>query len=237
MEKISVCIATYNGEKYIYKQLDSILSQLNEYDEVIVSDDFSTDNTIFEVNRFNDNRIKIVFNYGEKGYTSNFENALRYAVGDIVFLSDQDDIWVSNKVNYCVEILKNNDFVVTDCMLIDENDNIKTKSYYRGRKPFTSIVGNLFKFGYLGCCFAFRKKVLQKALPFPTNHTYCTHDNWLQLVSMVYFKYSISDEKMILYRRHNSNTSTGGFSSTTNCLFKVKYRIYLLFHLFKRSFK
>ena len=93
---ISVCIATYNGEKYIKEQLLSILPQLGKKDEVIISDDHSTDNTLDIVKGLNDNRIKIVMNNREKGYTSNFENALSYAIGDYIFLSDQDDIWMSN---------------------------------------------------------------------------------------------------------------------------------------------
>jgi glycosyltransferase involved in cell wall biosynthesis len=237
MKKISVCIATYNGEKYIYDQLESILIQLNVNDEIIISDDFSSDNTIFEVKRFADTRIKIIYNFGDKGYTSNFENALKNVSGDIIFLSDQDDIWLPNKVEFCTKILENNDFVVTDCLLIDENSHIIAQSYYENRHHFTSLIGNLFKFGYLGCCFAFRKEVLQKALLFPPKHNYCTHDNWLMLVALSYFRYCISDEKMILYRRHEYNASDGGFKSKRTFIFKLKYRIYILNQLIFRLFK
>jgi len=234
MKKISVCIATYNGEKFIYNQLESILLQLNIDDEVIISDDFSSDNTIFEITRFRDSRIKIVYNNGKKGYTSNFENALKYASGDIIFLSDQDDLWLPNKVDKCLEILENNDFVVTDCKLIDENNHVIGNSYYKIRKNNKSLIGNLFKFGYLGCCFAFRKEVLLKALPFPSKFKYCTHDNWLMLIGMLYFRHYISDAKMILYRRHDNNASDGGFESKTTFNFKVKYRLYLLKNLIIR---
>lgn len=116
---ISVCIATYNGEKYIKEQLLSILPQLGKKDEVIISDDHSTDNTLDIVKGLNDNRIKIVMNNREKGYTSNFENALSYAIGDYIFLSDQDDIWMSNKVDYCIAELKEYDLVVSDAILIN----------------------------------------------------------------------------------------------------------------------
>ena len=94
---ISVCIATYNGEKYLREQLDSILPQLAESDEVIVSDDGSTDGTIDLITSLNDPRIKIVSNSGRKGYVGNFENALKHTTGDYIFLSDQDDIWYPNK--------------------------------------------------------------------------------------------------------------------------------------------
>lgn len=232
--KISVCIATYNGEIYIYDQLKSILLQLNIDDEVIISDDSSSDNTLFEVNRLADLRIKIITNCGPRGYTSNFENALKHATGDIIFLSDQDDLWLPNKVEYCTNILKNADFVVSDCKLIDENNNIITESFYGKRNNYKSLIGNLFKFGYIGCCFAFRKEILERSLPFPPNHKYCTHDNWLMLVAISYFRCFISTEKLILYRRHDKNTSNGGFDSDTTLMFKIKYRIYLIWNLLIR---
>lgn len=236
MAKISVCVATYNGEKYIYKQLKSILEQLDINDEVIISDDFSSDQTISEVNRFDDDRIIIVYNSYERGYTSNFENALKHASGDIIFLSDQDDVWLPNKVDYCVEILQNKDFVVTDCKVIDDINHTIVESFYERRKSYKTLIGNLLKFGYLGCCFAFRKEILQKALPFPSNRKYCTHDNWLMLVAIQYFRYYISEEKMILYMRHQNNTSDGGFGSKSTLIFKIKYRLYLLLHLLMRLF-
>ena len=89
---ISVCMATYNGEKYIEEQLKSILSQLGENDEVIVSDDSSTDNTLAIVESFNDVRIKIFPNNKFHSPIFNFENALKQATGDYIFLSDQDDV-------------------------------------------------------------------------------------------------------------------------------------------------
>ena len=95
---ISVCIATYNGEKYIKQQLLSILKQIKVNDEIIISDDHSTDKTFNIIKSFNDTRIKFFLNNKGKGYTRNFENALEKAHGDIIFLSDQDDIWIDNKV-------------------------------------------------------------------------------------------------------------------------------------------
>ena len=102
---ISVCMATYNGEKYIELQLRSILPQLSEDDEVIVSDDASTDQTLDVVRRLNDNRIKIVHHETDHGYTRNFENALKYAKGDYIFLSDQDDEWLPEKVQVTLQAL------------------------------------------------------------------------------------------------------------------------------------
>lgn len=234
---ISVCIATYNGELYIKEQLNSILPQLTDNDEVIISDDHSTDNTLNIINEIQDKRIKIIINNKEKGYTSNFENALSHAKGEYIFLSDQDDIWIGNKVKYCLEILKSYDFIVSDAFLINSNGKKIGESFFYERKVYHSFGGNVFKFGYLGCCMAFKNSILKKALPFPKNHKLCTHDNWLFLIAKVYFKVYITEEKLIKYRRHTNNTSTGGFNNTTSIYFKLKYRIYLLYHLYKRKIK
>ena len=185
---ISVCIATYNGEKYIKEQLLSILPQLGKKDEVIISDDHSTDNTLDIVKGLNDNRIKIVMNNREKGYTSNFENALSYAIGDYIFLSDQDDIWMSNKVDYCIAELKEYDLVVSDAILINSKGEKIDDSFFYKRNVYYTWLGNIFKFGFLGCCMAFKMNVLKKALPFPKKHLYCTHDNWIFLVAQSFYK-------------------------------------------------
>jgi glycosyltransferase involved in cell wall biosynthesis len=231
---ISVCLATYNGEKYIKEQLLSILKQLGKDDEIIISDDHSTDGTLGIIEALCDSRISVFFN-SEKGYTSNFENALRHINGDIVFISDQDDIWDSNKVEICLEALQSTDLVVSDCQLINNQKEIIAPSYFELRKVKKTSWGNLVKFGYLGCCLAFRSELLKKALPFPTNRQLCTHDNWLFLVGAFLYRHKVLDERLIYYRRHDANVSTGGQLSGKSQWFKIKYRVYLCFFLLKRS--
>ena len=232
---ISVCIATYNGEKFIKDQLLSILEQIGPNDEIIISDDLSKDKTIEIIENLKDGRIKIFFNV-EKGYTSNFENALKQASGDFIFMSDQDDFWNPNKVEVCLKELKIYDLVVSDCKLIDGTNEIISDSYFELRNVKKSSWGNLIKFSYLGCCLAFRSEILKKALPFPSNRQFCTHDNWLFLVGSFLFKHKVLDDKLIYYRRHDGNVSSGGLISATSGWFKIKYRIYLCFFLIKRFF-
>lgn len=234
---VSVCIATYNGEKFLEQQIRSITTQLNDNDEIIVSDDCSNDSTLEIINSLNDSRIKVFINNGEHGYTSNFENALNHANNDIIFLADQDDIWKKTKISEVLRNLKYADLLVHDANLIDENNVAFSDSYYNLRRIKKSIIGNIVKFGYLGCCIAFRRKILDKALPFPKNHKLATHDNWLFLVGIVFYKYIILDEKLISYRRHSGNVSTGQNRGTTSLIFKIKYRLYLIFNLIKRIFK
>lgn len=110
---ISVCIATHNGAHYIKEQIESILCQLGTNDEIIISDDGSTDNTIDILLAFNDKRI-IIYHYKQPVKSKhshiyvckNFENALKHAKGDYIFLADQDDWWMPNKVMKCLEDLK-----------------------------------------------------------------------------------------------------------------------------------
>jgi glycosyltransferase involved in cell wall biosynthesis len=225
-------MATYNGEKYIYSQVNSILRQLEDNDEIIVSDDHSLDKTVSIIESFNDARISIYFNQNTKGYSGNFENALRFARGQYVFLSDQDDIWLEGKVEKCLSCLKKYDFIVSDASIVDQNLEILHRSFFSMRKPYKSLIGNLVKFGYIGCCFAFNKNVLNKALPFPKKHS---HDNWIFLIACAFFKIIILKEQLVLYRRHTSNASTGGFFTTNNIFYQIKYRIRLVFFLIKRS--
>jgi glycosyltransferase involved in cell wall biosynthesis len=234
--KISVCIATYNGEKYIQEQLESILMQLDEKDEVIISDDSSSDNTIEIIRSFDDARIEVFINTKGQGYTRNFENALEKATGDIIFLSDQDDIWVEEKVAKMQEYLQDYDFVVSDNMIVDEALNIIEESHFSLFHTKQGFIRNLLLPRYVGACMAFRKEVLQKCLPFPKNFKLTAHDYWISLIAELYFSVYKINEPLILYRRHGSNASSGGNKSSNSLKHKVMVRLYTLFHLIKRFF-
>ena len=202
---ISVCMATYNGEKYIELQLRSILPQLSEDDEVIVSDDASTDQTLDVVRRLNDNRIKIVHHETDHGYTRNFENALKYAKGDYIFLSDQDDEWLPEKVQVTLQALQNADFVVSDCITKDEQGNVLDPSRFK--------------------TFKIKK---QAALPFPENSYSVEHDLWLAAVAELYFKVELINQPLIIYKRHGNNTSDAGTGKGYPMSVKLKRRLYRL---------
>ena len=231
---ISVCIATYNGEKYIHEQIASILQQIGNDDEIVVSDDGSTDKTLDVVRSFDAQNIHIYINKGDHGYTPNFENALRNAHGDYIFLSDQDDIWMPDKVEACMKYLKVNDFVVSDALIVDGDNKPLFDSFCEQRKSKFGFLNTLIRFSYLGCCFAFRRKVLSKALPFPKNHILCTHDNWLALVSTAFYKSAFIPLPLIRYRRYGGNASSGAKNANKSILFMIHYRLYLLFQLIGR---
>lgn len=229
---VSVCIATYNGERYIREQILSILPQLSDDDEIVVSDDGSLDNTLAILESIDDSRIKIIKKYGEHGYTSNFENALKHSKGDVIFLCDQDDIWIENKVEIMLEHLKFADMVISDAIVVNEKLKVLHNSFWKLVSPYRSAMGNWFRFSYLGCCMCFKRIVLIRALPFPYKHKYATHDNWLCLVALFYFKVYYENQPLILYRRHTGSISTGGLEkSKTSFFFKIAYRLYLLWNL------
>jgi glycosyltransferase involved in cell wall biosynthesis len=167
--KISVCMATYNGEKYIKEQLDSILNQISQNDEIIISDDNSTDNTIEILKSYNDKRIKIYLNNKDKGYTKNFENALEKVSGDVIFLCDQDDIWVNNKIEKTLVYFKDYDFIISDNKVVNKDLNTIYESHFNVCNTKKGFFNNLLLPRYVGACMAFKKEVLEKSLPFPKN--------------------------------------------------------------------
>lgn len=236
---ISVCIATYNGESYIFPQLKSILSQLGPHDEVIVSDDHSQDNTVEIVRKFEDSRVRIIFNdKSSRGYTQNFENALRHAQGDFIFLSDQDDIWREDKVATTMHALQRCDFTVSDAKVVDENLSTIIESHFLYSQVKKGFVENFLKTRYIGACMAFRKNVLHAALPFPSNHHLCAHDYWIAVVAECYFDVELIREPLVVYRRHQSNASTGGLTkSKFSILHRIVKRIYCALSLASRCMK
>lgn len=230
----TICMATYNGEKYIKEQLESILLQINENDEIIISDDGSTDNTLAIINGIGDKRIKLYINEKEKGYTKNFENALEKANGDIIFLSDQDDVWIRNKVEIMTKQLNFYDFVVSDCYMTDEKLNVICDSHFKKYHTKSGFINNLLFPRYVGSCMAFNRKVLKKCLPFPKNQKYTPHDYWISLISELCFRTKKLDEKLMYYRRHDKNASSGGEKSKNSLLVKILIRIYTLLNIIKR---
>lgn len=232
---ISVCIATYNGEKYIKEQLDSILSQLNINDEIILSDDHSTDRTLDLIRKIEDPRIKIFINTNQKGYSKNFENAISHASGDIIFICDQDDVWMKNKVDIMSKALVNATFAMHNASIVDENLNlINAFSHFDLYNVERGFFKNFLKTRYIGACMAFKKEILQKALPFPENQKLCAYDYWLTLIAEYYYKVELVPESLIKYRRHGNNASTGGVKSRNSFGKKISMRIYSLYHLFRR---
>ena len=228
---ISVCITTFNGERFIAEQLSSILHQLGDEDEIIISDDGSTDKTKDIVLGFQSPNIKWFVNKGKHGYTPNFENALKKAKGDVIFLCDQDDIWEPFKVAHTLNLLQTHDCVISDACIVNEQGEVIFPSFFEQRHSKGGLFNTFVRFSFLGCCMSFKRKVLETSIPFPNNHTLATHDNWIALMSFAFYKTYVDTTKTIRYRRHGANVSMGGAKSNTSFAFKLHYRLYLLKHL------
>ena len=206
-EKVSVAMASYNGEKYIKEQINTILNNLNDRDELVISDDGSSDMTVEIIKNFNDKRIKLLEG-PKKGLKKNFENAIQNTTGDIIFLSDQDDIWMENKVRKVLECFNNNNYILIqhDAIVVDENDKVIYESFAEHRKVKTGVIKNLIKNSYHGCCIAFKKELKEQILPIPDN--IYLHDEWIGIIAELNGKKYFLDEKLIKYRRHSQNTSS-----------------------------
>lgn len=228
---ISVCMATYNGERFVRRQLESILPQLASVDEVIVSDDGSTDQTVSIIESLQDKRIRILHNSGRRGPVGNFENALRQAKGAIIFLSDQDDVWFPDKVARIRPLLDQYDLVLTDCEVTDDQNKTLMPSFFAHRGSRPGLLRNLYKNSYVGCCMAFRQSLLKKALPFPAQ--IYMHDWWLGLVAEAKGQVYFLPEPTIRYVRHGGNASPTGEGSLS-WFNKLKNRLGLLMALSKR---
>ncbi len=233
---ISVCMATYNGEKYIKEQLDSILSQLESDDELLISDDGSTDNTISIIQSYNDSRIHILNHVPNSSYSghekvsSNFENALKNAHGDYIFLSDQDDIWCKDKVKKCVNEMQSSLFVVHNMKIIDENGNMVKNPRYNDNPLPKNWLAIVYHMRLWGCCMAFRKECLAFILPFPDR--LLAHDYWLAALCIKKVRCSYIELPLINYREHSDSVS---YKRHRSIFYKISYRFKLLFEIMGRK--
>lgn len=227
-------MATFNGEEFIIQQIQSILNQLDITDELIISDDGSTDKSISLIESLNDKRIKIFPDNNFKSPIYNFENALKHAVGDYIFMSDQDDLWIENKVKIMVEQMElGYDLVISDCELVDQNLIKWNPSYFHFNKSGPGIIKNIIKNSYMGCCMAMSKRLLDTCLPFPRNLP--MHDSYIGLVGELKFKVKFINVPLLLHRKHlNNSSSTSTGKSNYSLIQKVMFRIYLILALIKK---
>ncbi len=218
---ISVVLAAYKGEKYIVAQVESILSQLGDGDELVISDDLPEGETREALNDIlnSDPRVKYIHGKGQ-GLIKNFENALNNSKGDYIFLSDQDDVWFEGKVKAVMEEFRNGASVVMhDAEITDAELNPTGERAFAVNSAKTGIFRNILKNSYQGSCMAFRSDLKKYILPFPDSIP--MHDQWIGLMGEKHGKVHLVNHPYILYRRHSENASGGGSS----LLQKIKWRI------------
>ena len=230
----SVCVATYNGEQYIEQQLRSILEQIKPEDEVIVSDDGSTDKTLKIVDSIGDKRIRVGHSHAHY-FKENFIEAMREAKGELIFLSDQDDVWLPGKYERCVNELQEVDLVCTNSRMTDSELKVIEPNFFFIYHSGPGVFKNAMNNTYYGSCMAFRRSLLDYALPMPPTRE-IGHDIWLGLVAEMTGKVRFIDTPYLLYRRHeDAKTSTNGLlhRSKRPLWRKVWSRVVVLYYVCK----
>lgn len=221
--KISVALCTYNGEKFLKEQLTSILQQSKAVHEIVVCDDLSQDATLQILQEFKQKFPELfIIKVNEHNLRSvkNFEKAITSCSGDLIFLSDQDDIWKADKVEKMVDKMNQNPHIAVICSsaeIIDESGKVlnaltvwdipfmaKKKEVQINYFTLLSRIQNIAT----GATMCLRKDFAQQALPFPTVSG-LHHDEWLALLASQQGKFEIMPEKLISYRLHQ-NQQVGG---------------------------
>jgi glycosyltransferase involved in cell wall biosynthesis len=220
-------MATRNGEKYIKRQLESILVQLSPNDEIVISDDSSSDKTIDIIKSFADQRILLYENNTFFSPIFNIENALKKASGDIIVLSDQDDVWLDNKIAVIrrafAGVHAGIKLIVLDGNIVDEHETIMHDSIFEYKSSGKGLLKNIYDNTYMGSCMAFTRDLLKVALPFPRNIP--MHDMWLGLLAEIFGTVEFVSDKTILYRRHVASTTNLGFHLDVPVQIKRRYNL------------
>ena len=217
---ISVALCTYNGEKYLPEQLESILQQSVSVNELVVCDDGSKDDTLGILERFADKvpfPVRVFQNTTNLGSTKNFEKCLTLCQGDILFLCDQDDRWRADKVEKQVRYLDEHpdlDAVFSNAQVIDDFSQ-PTQSTIWQQVEFNESSQQLWKAGkaheilfggfvVTGATLAIRRSALERLVPFPTHIPKLIHDAWIALALSLEGKIQFIDEPLVSYRMHAS---------------------------------
>lgn len=220
--RVSVAMAVYNGEEYLREQVQSIMHQIGKNDELVISVDPSTDRSKVLALEFAqvDSRVSVIDGPG-CGVIKNFESALKAVSGEYIFLADQDDVWKDDKLSICLERLcqENVIAVVHNAVVADEALNVVKDSFFEGSFE-SGAWKNIIRNQYIGCCMAFKAKLLKYALPFP-NHI-PMHDQWLGILANKLGGVMYCDKPLLYYRRHKKNV-TG--KKRSNIIKKIKWRI------------
>ncbi len=202
---VSIALCTYNGEQYLHEQLESLLGQTYKNIEVIIVDDCSTDSTVAICKAYaaKDSRISIEANESNLGFNKNFEKCIRKCGGDYIAVSDQDDIWLSNKIETMLSQWK------PDILLMHH----ASKSFEKHPLPPLTISKKYLPSGCTdvkfllgmnhvqGCTVLFHKSLLSYIFPFPEIY----YDWWLGLSALINGKIYYLNENLIYHRRHDSS--------------------------------
>lgn len=217
---IDIALATYNGEKYIQEMLNSISNQTYQDFMIHLRDDGSTDNTLTLCENhklYEQGKLKIYKdNIKGLGASKNFLKILGHCNSEYIFLCDQDDFWMKDKIQKMLDHIQKHEYknnikvptlVFSDLQIVDRSLNIIADSFYRNSikssmcsSPFDFLLSNHIP----GCAMVVNKSLLESIQPLPEN--FRMHDWWLAFVASFYGKIAYLDEPLIKYRQHGGNT-------------------------------
>lgn len=218
--KISVAMATYNGAAHLPQQLESFCLQSRVPDELVVCDDGSGDNTPSVLENFADRagfEVRLFRNHVRLGFTGNFDRAIGLCSGDLIFLSDQDDVWYPNKISTVVSAFEETPdalLLVHDGRLVDADER------WHGATMLGQVLDGYGSSRSLvtGALTAFRKDLRDMALPIPAGIV--GHDQWLHLIGALLERRVVIPDVLQRIRRHASNTS-GWVASSPSKITKI----------------
>nr|WP_256475742.1 glycosyltransferase [Pseudarthrobacter sp. HLT3-5] len=213
--RASICMATYNGSRYIDEQLESILRELGPDDEIVIVDDASSDGTVDRIRSFTDARIRLIEAAANQGYVQSFEQAALASRGNAIFLSDQDDVWVEGRLDAMLEALESAAVVASNFDVLGGGDRpgIPLLQESDSARHRANLFGILVGYrAYYGCGMAFRREVLSSFAPIPP-YLRESHDLWLAILGNSAGSIRHLGEATLLRRIHNDNATPRGWRS------------------------
>lgn len=213
---ISIAMTTYNGEKFLRRQLDSVINQSLDFSELIICDDNSTDSTLeilYEYAKI-DNRIKISINQRNIGFARNFEKAIKLCKCEYIALCDQDDVWMPDHLKILFENMENNDLICGYSQIIDSKENEKNILFHSLQnydfRGFHPNIKTLYFLGFYhgpfqGASMLMKKEFAQKILPISKGIRF--HDVWAVYVACLHNSFKFVNKTVTKYRLHENNAS------------------------------
>ena len=232
MITISVCMATYNGFPYLVRQIESVMAQLGPEDQLVVSDNGSTDATVGYLDSLKDPRVLVLTFPSPKSPVRNLENALKHATRPVVVLADQDDVWFENRLPLIRRAFHHRNpsllCFVGDGERIDQSGRTTCRSNLEALKFRKGFFKNIYRNSYMGCTMSVGRGILKLALPFPRSIP--MHDSWIGLLAEQFGTVEVLPEHSYAYRVHRGNLSHKKLDWKT----KVRHRTTLTFALLDR---
>lgn len=211
--RASVCMATYNGAKYIAEQIESILAQLGSNDELIIVDDASPDDTVERIRAYDDSRLTLLEAPQNQGYVKSFEQGVLASSGEFVFLADQDDVWLDGRLDMMISALRNSDVVATNFEVLGGGSRgvVRVLRSIDSTHYIRNLIGIMVGYRpYYGCGMAMTRNQAAIFAPVPT-YLKESHDLWLAICGNVGKSISHLDEPSLLRRLHENNVTPRGW--------------------------